>query len=173
MPTHLATIDPSDHHEGKTIKTGCDSHVNLNQVPSTTDSWHVTTVNWDRNHDPEFPEGGSTPKPPTAEQQMIITELATSFQPFTCSQISAVLDTCLPNKQHALEPHQIENVMNKAEAEACKEVENLGGDVHAIIAHLEQKRLEGHGWVYHIKLDETQTITSVWWQSPLQAELGK
>ena len=173
VPTHLATIDPSDHRKGKTIKTGCDAHVNLNRVPGTTDSWHVTTVNWDHNHDREIPEGGSAPKPPTAEQQTIIAELATSFQPFTRSQISAVLDTRLPNKQHALEPRQIGNVMNKARSEARKEVENLGGDVRAIIASLEQKRLEGHGWVYHIKLDETQTVTGVWWQSPLQAELGK
>jgi len=142
VPTHLATIDPSDHRKGKTIKTDCGAHVNLNQVQGTTDSWHVTTVNWAHNHDREIPKGGSALKPPMAEQQAMITELATSFQPFMCSQISAVLDildTCLPNKHHALEPHQIGNVMNQAWLEACKEVENLGGDIHTIITSLEQK----------------------------------
>ena len=48
-PTHSMAIDPSDHHRGKTIKTGCNAHVNVNWQPGG--HWHVTMVNWKHNHD--------------------------------------------------------------------------------------------------------------------------
>lgn len=61
--------------------------------------------------------------------------------------------------------------MAKARREGQQEVERLGGDMHAIIASLEEKSAATHGWKYHLKLDEEGVVTGIWWQSPLQGEL--
>jgi hypothetical protein len=38
-PAHAVGIDPSDHRQGKTIKTGCKAHVNVNRKGS---QWVIT-----------------------------------------------------------------------------------------------------------------------------------
>ena len=49
----------------------------------------------------------------------------------------------------------------------------LGGDIAAIIASLQKKIDEEHGWKYDLKLNNSQTVTGIWWQSQLQAKLTK
>ena len=48
-PIHLIAIDPADHRCGKTIKTGCSAHVNINLIASSS-LYHVTLTHWDHNH---------------------------------------------------------------------------------------------------------------------------
>ncbi|KIK53783.1 hypothetical protein GYMLUDRAFT_63562 [Collybiopsis luxurians FD-317 M1] len=62
VPVHSKLVDPSDHHCGKSIKTSCSAHVNVNRIH--TNLWHLTTVNWIHNHDREIPPGGKAPMYP-------------------------------------------------------------------------------------------------------------
>ena len=168
-PTHSPWIDPSDHRRGKSIKTDCKAHVNVNRIQYST-SWHVTLANWDHNHEREIPVGGTIRRSATLEQRKVVAELATSSGNFNCKQISSVLTSRF---SATLEPRQIGNIITKARQEAREAVASLGGDVAAIIASLQKKIDEEHGWKYDLKLNNSQTVTGIWWQSPLQAELTK
>lgn len=72
-----------------------------------------------------------------------------------------------------LEPRQIGNIINMARKQARDEVSSLGGDIPAILASLTHKSSAEHSWRYHLKLDENAVVTGIWWQSPLQGELGR
>lgn len=166
-PVHSTAIDPGDHRRGKTIKTECFAHVNVNRIAGSS-LYHVTLTHWDHNHPREIPEGAPIRRKPTVAEKAEISKLATSStQTFTRGQIAMVLDSRLPNhSSDILEPRQITNIINDARSKARAEVSNLGGDFAAIIASLEEKI-----WLHYLKLDENQIVTGIWWQSPLQGEL--
>ncbi|KAF5383675.1 hypothetical protein D9615_003671 [Tricholomella constricta] len=169
IPTHSTLIDPSDHRKGKSIRTGCRAHVNVNRVVHSS-LWSVTTASWDHNHPREVPEGAPIRRRPTMEQKATVSQLSTSAsQHFSRGQIAAVLQA---QTGSSLEPRQISNMMGSARREARDEVASLGGDIHAILASLQQKSEEAHGWRFHLKLDEYSVATAIWWQSPLQVELA-
>ena len=167
VPVHSTVIDPADHRRGKTIKTECLAHVNINRIANSS-LYHVTFTHWDHNHPQEIPEGAPIRRKPTAAEKAEISKLATSStQTFTCGQIATVLDSQLPDhSSNILEPRQISNIINDAHSKACAEVSNLGGDFAAIIVSLEEKI-----WLHYLKLDKDQIVTGIWWQSPLQGEL--
>ena len=48
-PVHSTAIDPADHRHGKTIKTQCSAHVNVNRIASSS-LYHITLTHWDHNH---------------------------------------------------------------------------------------------------------------------------
>ncbi|EDR01209.1 uncharacterized protein LACBIDRAFT_312304 [Laccaria bicolor S238N-H82] len=167
-PTHAVNIDPSDHLQGKTIKTNCKVHVNVNRKGA---QWVITTAVWDHNHARQIPEGAPIRRRPTEEQKVIISNLATSSSScFTHGQLATVMKT---QTGTILEPRQIGNIMGQARREARQEVEGLGGSMHAIIAKLEELARETHGWLSHIKVNKDGVVTGVWWQSPLQRDLGQ
>jgi len=166
VPVHSAAIDPSDHRRGKTIKTECFAHVNVNRIASSS-LYHITLTHWDHNHAREIPEGGPVRRLATVTEKIAISQLATSStQTFTRGQIAAVLESRTDGSSNILEPRQISNIINDARGKARAEVNNLGGDFAAIIASLEEK-----SWLRFLKLDENQVVTGIWWQSPLQGEL--
>ena len=166
VPVHSATIDPADHRHGKTIKTECFAHVNVNRITNSS-LYHITLTNWDHNHTREIPEGGPIRRNPTTAEKLAISQLATSSsQNFTRGQIMAVLKSHTAGSSSDLEPRQITNIANKARSKARAEVDHLGGDFAAIIASLEEM-----SWLRYLKLDENQVVTGIWWQSPLQGEL--
>ena len=167
-PKHAVGIDPSDHRIGKTIKTGCKAHVNVNRKGS---QWVITLATWDHNHPRQIPEGAPIRRQPTATQKEIISKLATSSSSrFTRGQLATVMTT---QTGRALEPRQIGNIMGQARREARQEVESLGGSMHAVIAKLEELARETHGWLSHIKINKEGVVTGVWWQSPLQRDLSQ
>lgn len=171
--THGVHLDPSDFRQGKSIRTGCEARVNINRVQNTTNLWRVTFTQWKHNHPRAIPEGGSIQRPATADEKKTITQLATnSSQKFSRGQISAILETQGASGSR-LEPRQIGNIINTARKQARDEVTSLGGDIPAILASLTQKSSVEHGWRYHLKLDESSVVTGIWWQSPLQGELGR
>lgn len=167
-PIHAVGIDPSDHRQGKTIKTGCKAHVNVNRKGS---QWVITLVSWDHNHPRQIPEGAPIRRQPTKVQKEIISKLATSSSSrFTRGQLATVMTT---QTGTSLEPRQIGNIMGQARREARQEVESLGGSMHAVIAKLEELARETHGWLSHIKINKDGVVTGVWWQSPLQRDLSQ
>jgi MULE transposase domain len=167
-PTHAAGIDPSDHRQGKMIKTGCKAHVNVNRKGS---QWVITLATWDHNHPHQIPEGAPIRRQPTKVQKEIISKLAiSSSSRFTRGQLATVMTT---QTGTALEPRQIGNIMGQARREARQEVESLGGSMHAVITKLEELARETHGWLSHIKINKDGVVTGVWWQSPLQRDLSR
>ena len=74
IPQHLLAIDPSDHRHGRSVRIGCDAHVNVCQP--VAGGWHVTVTNFKHNHAPLVPPGGSITRRPTKEQRAIIADLA-------------------------------------------------------------------------------------------------
>lgn len=166
VPTHSNIVDPADHRHGKTIKTECSAHVNINRIASSS-FYHVTLAHWDHNHPREIPEGAPVRRKPTAIEKVEISQLAiSSTQTFTRGQIATVLGSRGDHSSDILEPRQISNIINDARSKARAEVSSLGGDFAAIIASLEEK-----SWLHYLKLDEEQVVTGIWWQSPLQGEL--
>ncbi|KIJ19111.1 hypothetical protein PAXINDRAFT_70136 [Paxillus involutus ATCC 200175] len=105
--THLPYLDPADLQKGRTIKTNCGAHVNLNRLRGSS-LWHVTLVNWSHNHDREIPEGGHAPKRPTMEQKKVVASYAKSSN-FSRSHITSILDTQFPDR--SLEPRQQQMVI--------------------------------------------------------------
>jgi hypothetical protein len=93
VPVHSTVIDPADHRRGKTIKTECLAHVNINCI-SNSSLYHVTLTHWDHNYPREIPEGAPIRRKPTAAKKAEISKLATSStQIFTRGQIVNVLDS--------------------------------------------------------------------------------
>ncbi|KAG2093763.1 uncharacterized protein F5147DRAFT_585265, partial [Suillus discolor] len=110
----VMAIDHSDHRRGKTIKTGCNAHVNLNLICGST-LWQVTLTNWDHNHPREIPPGGTIVRPPTTAQHQVVSEFATS-NGFQRQHISTILANCFTD--HPLEPKQVSNMINNARRQA-------------------------------------------------------
>lgn len=166
VPVHSTEIDPADYRHGKTIKTECLAHVNVNRIANSS-LYHITLTHWDHNHAREIPKGAPVRRNPTKLEKASISQLATSStQTFTRGQIAAVLKSQVHGSPNVLEPRQISNIINDARSKARAEVNVLGGDFAAIIASLEEK-----GWLRFLKLNEDQVVTGIWWQSPLQGEL--
>jgi hypothetical protein len=165
--THLSHIDPSDHRKGKTIKTDCNARVNINCVRGL---WDITLAELNHNHDPELPPGAFAPRCPTAEQKDVVQRLSSAGN-FNRSQMAAILKD--QYSDHPLEPRQISNLINSARMEARREVDSLGGDIAAILASLQQKRLEDSRWNYELRLNENQQVVGLWWQTPIQVELTR
>ncbi|KAJ6502044.1 hypothetical protein C8R45DRAFT_791938, partial [Mycena sanguinolenta] len=130
-PTHLSTIDPSDHRHGKTIKTDCMAHVNLTRSAADR-TWHVSLTNWKHNHASQLPPGGSIPRRPTEAQRELVAKYATSnTSNFSRSHIGKILAETFPD--HILEPHQITNLQHAARKQTREDVAQLGGDVASIL----------------------------------------
>ena len=165
IPTHLESIDPSDHRKGKTIKTECLAHVNVNRIQGGL--WHITTVAWEHNHQREVPIGGIVSRPPTQAQRELVAKF--SDPSFSRGTLKTILAEHFPT--HILEPRQITNLLNDARREARVAVTALGGDASAILNSLREKNEREHGWRYQIQLDENQVLTGLWWQSPVQVTL--
>lgn len=168
-PTHSMAIDPSDHRRGKTIKTGCNAHVNLNLIRGST-LWQVTLTNWDHNHPREIPPGGTIVRPPTTAQRQVVSEFATS-NGFQRQHISTILANRFTD--HPLEPKQVSNMINNARRQAREDVQALGGDIAAIIAVLQGRIDDGERWQYKLRLDKSQVVIGLWWLSPTQLDLAQ
>lgn len=166
-PTHSPNLDPSDWRNGRSVRTNCTARCNLNRI-QYTDMWMATKVERAHNHEREIPKGGFVPTEPSAAQRGLLTKFVGKGS-FDRKQIAILLDDQFPDKP--LEPRQISNMMNKARLEGRREIEALGGDIGTIIASLQQKNAEGGGWHFELRLDESQTVIGLFWQSPLQVAL--
>lgn len=100
-PRHCVDIDPADHQVGKSGRTNCPAHVNLNTLPGTS-MWHVTVADWDHNHAHQIPVGGIAPSRPTTAHRNMIENLPDTLNR---SQVQAILRECVP--EHVLEPQQV------------------------------------------------------------------
>ncbi|KAF8876527.1 hypothetical protein CPB84DRAFT_1852938 [Gymnopilus junonius] len=153
-PVHSIKIDPSDHREGKSIRTGCKAHVNVNRI-SASNMWHITLINWDHNHSPAIPDGAPIHCHPTIEQRQIVSGLATSASHnFSHGQLDAILKvqtgTSLEPCQIAQYPLDI-SVSIDSHGSSC----NLWYCFHAI------KDQEHHNWVLKCHLESAASVAEV------------
>ncbi|KAJ7096840.1 hypothetical protein C8R44DRAFT_643740 [Mycena epipterygia] len=77
-PTHRLDIDPSDYRQGKSAKTQCKAHVNVNRLPAST-KWYLSLVDLQHNHEREIPIGGAASRPPTQEHRDVVARFSESF----------------------------------------------------------------------------------------------
>ncbi len=131
----------------------------------------VSLVDWKHNHAREVPENCPIPRRPDAKQREAISALAVSTESrFNRSQLAEVL---VAQTGYAPEPRQISNIINQARRASRDKVNEFGGDIHAIVASLEQKMLDEPGLTYRLKIDEDRNVTGIWWQYPQQASLAR
>ncbi|KAJ6524881.1 hypothetical protein DFH09DRAFT_876980, partial [Mycena vulgaris] len=125
--SHLMDIDPSDHRQGKSGRTGCLAHVNLCRVPGPLSKWHITTIDATHNHRRSIPEGGTAQRPPTNTHRIVVGRFSDGF---TRKQVEQILKSDFPD--NSLETRQISNMRNRARREAHDAIEALGGDIESI-----------------------------------------
>ncbi|PPR08003.1 hypothetical protein CVT24_003754 [Panaeolus cyanescens] len=171
-PKHSAHLDPSDHRRGKSAKSDCTAHVNIN-YNRQIGCWHITTAVWDHSgHDRHIPLGSTARSQPTDEQRALIGDLATSVrQTFNRSQIADVLSK--HSNGPPLEIRQITNIINERRRDARTQTKELGGDFPAILASLEKLSLDDPRWFYRVRLSESSIATSLFWMSPVQVDLAR
>ncbi|KAJ7110884.1 hypothetical protein C8R44DRAFT_561981, partial [Mycena epipterygia] len=143
-PTHHLDIDPSDYRQGKSAKTQCKAHVNVNRLPAST-KWYLSLVDLQHNHEREIPIGGAASRLPTQEHRDVVARFlnlshANIFPRFfarTCMitpsdarHICQVLHSHFP--ENTLEDRQISNMLNDARRQAREDVAHLGGDITSI-----------------------------------------
>ncbi|KAJ7159313.1 hypothetical protein C8R43DRAFT_849756, partial [Mycena crocata] len=167
-PTHRIDLHPSDHRQGKSAKTQCMAHVNVNRLQGSTHRWYLSTVDLKHNHDRQIPVGGVAPRPPKAEHRDVVGRFADSF---SRQHISKVLRSHFPG--NTLEDRQISNMLNDARRQARDDIASLGGDVPAILAAIEEFSRSEPGWDFAVRVDEDNVVVALWWQSPAQAELTR
>ncbi|KAJ7026265.1 hypothetical protein C8F04DRAFT_1297965 [Mycena alexandri] len=154
-PIHRIDIDPSDHRQGKSNRTSCMAHININRTGAKC---HLTLVDIRHNHEPDIPPGGTAARPPTTEHLRVVSEFSDTF---SRQHLKQVLKSQFPASN--IEDRQISNMLNKSRREAREQVEVLGGDMRSILASLEEK-----GWDHSVQMDAENVVTALWWQSPEQ-----
>jgi hypothetical protein len=164
-PVHSITIDPSDHREGKSVKTDCNARVNVNRRADGL--WYLTTVVFEHNHPPQLADGARRQRPPSDAQKAVVRQFA-SDRKFERRHLERILERDFPD--HLLERRQITNLINEARQEAQDHVAQLGGDMQAIISELEQRSAQELGWFFRLRLDVNQVVIGIFWQSPRQVE---
>ncbi|KAF6755021.1 hypothetical protein DFP72DRAFT_751269, partial [Ephemerocybe angulata] len=131
-PVHDQTLDPSQHRQGKTAKTDCMAHVNVN-YQKTLGCWRITTCDLEHNHPPLLPEGARPRPRPSEKQKGILRTLATNVQQtFTQAQAAEVLSITAPDEPK-LEGRQISYFLTKERKEARDTIKEQGGDCQAIV----------------------------------------
>ena len=168
-PNHLhdASIDPHDHSQGKTIRTGCMVHYNLVAIHGTG-MWMLSFATYQHNHDRTLAVGARAPQPVSKLQRRLIETYATKPS-FSHEHVKSLLSEEFPNNH--LDSRQISNVINAARTCACQDIKQLGGDFAAIINDIQAKIAHGETWTYNLKLDDSSKVIGLWWQSPEQAAL--
>jgi hypothetical protein len=140
VPVHKLSVDPAEHREGRTGKTGCSAHININGSP--LGGYSVTTIELDHNHPPTIPKGSFAVRPATAEQKALIGKLAQRGT-FGRRPTKQVLSEAQPSAR--LTDRQISNIICRARGDAAHEIQQQGGDFMAIIRDIKSRNDKGEG----------------------------
>lgn len=165
--THNPAVHPGNQRRGRSNRTNCMAHVNINRVPGSSD-YYLTLIDDVHNHPPILANGGQACRAPTEAQQEVITRYATQGS-FNRRHVEFLLsDVCV---DRPLEARQISNAIASARRRAREEIASLGGDAVAVLQRLEELKEEDPCWRYRTQFSEDGTLTALWWQSPEQADL--
>ncbi|KAJ7142831.1 hypothetical protein C8R44DRAFT_924518, partial [Mycena epipterygia] len=124
---HLLHLDPSDHRNGKSVRTECYAHININRS-AEPGLWRLTTVDLKHNHDRLIAEGGLASRPSTQAHRDVVEKFAHQS---SRGHIAKILKSHFPDGRD-LEDRQVSNILNDARRDARDKVTALGGDAAAI-----------------------------------------
>ena len=161
-------IDPSDFRKSKSMRTECPCRVNVTH--GADGFFRLTHVQLTHNHPAHISDELPAPRPPSEEQTRFVLSLV-PITTLTRRDVKMLLDTRYPD--HSLTPSQVSNLMNRQKKVVRNGVDDIGGDMQALLALLLQKKQEDKRWVVHIEVDEvTHRFRRAFWQSPDQYEAG-
>lgn len=166
--THNMAVHLGDQRRGRSNRTDCKAHVNINRKPGTSE-YHLTLIDDIHNHPPVLPIGGRARRAPTEVQRQLISRYANQ-RSFGSRHVKFVLEDQL-HPERPLERCQLYNVIGAARREAREQVAALGGDAASVLRRLEELKEEDPRWRYRTTLSDNSTLTGLWWQSPEQADL--
>ena len=167
--THNDILDPTRHRQGRTVRTNCNAHVNLNRI-GNTEAFRLSTVDNEHNHPPVIPEGGRAQRPPLPAERELISRLA------HLHRMDRNLASDIARQELAkfgLEDRQVSNIMNHARAAGRDDVRRLGGDFMTLLKCLQDLNSDGEGWYVDFRINDEGIVTSLFWASPTQRELAQ
>lgn len=165
--THNPAVHPGNQRRGRSNRTDCMAHVNINRIPGSSE-YYLTLIQDTHNHPPTLPVGGKARRAPTAAQREVISRYATQGN-FNRRHVDFILSK--ESADRPLELRQISNIITSARQQARAEIAALGGDAVAVLQKLEELKDDDPRWRYRTQFGSDGTLTSLWWQSPEQAEL--
>jgi hypothetical protein len=157
-------IDPLDHRKSKSIRTDCPARVN---VTLNADSrYRFTNVELTHNHQAHISDQLPDYKKPTEEQKNLVQQLV-PIPNLNQRGIQAILHTQFPD--HRLTLTQVSNMINTQKIIARERIDDVGGDMMALVAMLMNKKLQDDDWVVRFKVDEdTNRFRQLFIMSPHQ-----
>ncbi|PBK82075.1 hypothetical protein ARMGADRAFT_1038856 [Armillaria gallica] len=131
--------------------------------------WRIETINLKHNHSPLVTPRSALQLPPTSDNKNEVGKLVKAS--LTSAQICSVLNDRVD--AHPLGHCQVRNLVASIKCSACQEIDNMSGDIAAILQSLQEKSLNDPGWRYSISVDEqTNIVNAIFWQSPAQVHLA-
>jgi hypothetical protein len=161
-------LDPTRHRQGRTVRTNCPAHVNLNRL-GASERFYITFIDNEHNHPPIIPQGGRAQRPPLVAQRELISRLA-QLQRMDRNLAGDIARQELADFR--LEDRQVTNIMNQARAAGRDNVHRLGGDFMSVLKRLQDLNKEGEGWYVDFRINNDGIITSLFWASPEQRRLA-
>lgn len=163
---HDKSIDPSDHRKSKTIRKICSARVNIRR--NAGGFYRYTSVDLNHNHpaliDGELPVFN----PPTEDQKALVQELV-SLKNLKRRDIYVLLQSHFP--EHPLNMKQISNLLDAAKRSVRDRVNDVGGDMVALVAFLMKKKEEDPRWVVFVEVDGENRFHRLFFMSPTQRDL--
>ena len=162
----MESIDPSDHRKSKSIRTDCPARVNV--TLNADGRYHFTKVELTHNHKAHFSDQLPEYRRPTEEQKNLVQQLA-PIPNLDRRGIQAILHTQFP--EHRLTLTQVSNMINTQKIITRESIDNIGGDMMAMVAMLMNKKQEDDRWTVHIEVDEdTNRFRQMFFMSPSQRD---
>ena len=167
--THSSHVDPTNHRKGKTARTQCSAHINLNRV-GASERFMISLIDDSHNHEPPIPVGGRAQRAPLPTEREAIKGLS-KIPRMNRTLASDILRQQVPGSH--LEPRQIGNVLSQAHQRATDDIRRLGGDFMAVLQQLHNLNNRGEGWYFDYLTDSNGTIEALFWASPDQVKLAR
>jgi MULE transposase domain len=132
--------------------------------------YRYTSVCLNHNH-PALLEDELPPYfPPSNEQKSLVQELV-PLRNLTRRDVHTMLKSRFPERPLTLT--QVSNLLDAAKRAKRNRVQDIGGDMVAMVTLLLQKKQEDGRWVVHVEVDaETSRFRRLFWMSPSQVGLA-
>jgi hypothetical protein len=145
------------------------ARVNIRLAPSGC--YYFTLTNLIHNHPATHNDHLPEFLPATQPQKNLVSDL-TSIKSLTRNDIHIMLTAQFPS--HPLTLRQVSNLLNEVERKVHNSVENLGGDIDAIVDKLTKLKNADNQWVVQVRVDEaTRRFEGLFWMSPEQLSLAQ
>ena len=147
------------------------ARVNIRMTPDSDGLYYFTSLDLTHNHPATHNDNLPEFLPTSQPQKDFICNLA-AIRSLTRGDVHTLLVTQFPD--HPLTTRQVSNLLNDAKRMARQLVEELGGDLVAVVEKLTKLKNDNHRWVVHFEIDETtRQFERLFWMSPEQVSLAQ